>query len=626
VHDESGQTYYFNEISGETSWEPPVIENKKKDRLEAEQSEVSSVSEQQDSVTDNTMDEPLTNKEVDSSDIPEVVKESVRNESGEVSHLPKDWTSVVDEDTGKVYFYNVVTGETSWEPPYSDNQASSEFAEISKKSSDDFNKPLNEASQEDQELHGDALEGTPEVAVSLPPGWVTKVDGSTGKMFYHNLETGRNSWEPPSSDSALERKHSDRTEEDINDATENTEIFETQEAVTAEGEDANGIWEVVEDPDSGLTYYYNTHTGETTWENPFVDSEQTAEKHEEVSPPHFSDSEEVSQQPVEDDDGEESHTPQPPLPDDEINPNEKSDRIGDHVDFQGPDNENDDVLPQGWEAMRDPDTGDVYYVNAVEGISSWEKPMILSQDDDLHDDHPYSTDANGDEGINDVVERTEASDNNDEENSLPDNWEKVNDPDTGMFYFYNTLTEETTWDRPVGSNVAAEREYVPSDNCLTDTANVGAADSIQPQDTHRVTVSSNSHLGEQTKWIGRRCGASIGFGGSICFTRGGNIVVHKLSDLVSQDVVVTQEASKARVGIQGSLASAPEDVTAKYISDCAKSAPEDLLWGLVDITSLGKGRTRSQEKHVIVDLLNQSGGVSGDAKPSVRVNGVEDSK
>lgn len=32
-------------------------------------------------------------------------------------------------------------------------------------------------------------------------------------------------------------------------------------------------------------------------------------------------------------------------------------------------------------------------------------------------------------------------------------WQAAKDPDTGDLYYYNTETDETTWDKPVGATI-----------------------------------------------------------------------------------------------------------------------------------------------------------------------------
>ena len=65
VDPSSGNTYYYNATTGETSWEPPA----------------------------GFAAAPAA------------------------SSLPSEWQEGYDESTGKTYYYNTVTGETSWDPP-----------------------------------------------------------------------------------------------------------------------------------------------------------------------------------------------------------------------------------------------------------------------------------------------------------------------------------------------------------------------------------------------------------------------------------------------------------------------------------------------------------------------------
>lgn len=67
--------------------------------------------------------------------------------------LPEGWGAYQD-DQGRTYYANPMTGETSWDPPAP--------------------------------------------AVVLPDGWTAHQDPETGKTFYANVTTGESSWEPPS--------------------------------------------------------------------------------------------------------------------------------------------------------------------------------------------------------------------------------------------------------------------------------------------------------------------------------------------------------------------------------------------------------------------------------------------
>ena len=78
--------------------------------------------------------------------------------------------------------------------------------------------------------------------------WVEQVDEATGRKFWLNADTGFTSWDDPNAELS-------------------SGAGGEQEEEDEEGADEAGEWEEAQD-DSGNTYYYNTATGETSWENP----------------------------------------------------------------------------------------------------------------------------------------------------------------------------------------------------------------------------------------------------------------------------------------------------------------------------------------------------------------------
>ncbi|XP_038591788.1 rho GTPase-activating protein 27 isoform X1 [Micropterus salmoides] len=90
VDEESGQEYYYHPATGRTTWDNPFL----------------------DSPTDP---EPLTSEEPCSPSPPQSPAFSLSTASPPA--WTSDWEQLVDETSGRPYFYNPMSGETSWEPP-----------------------------------------------------------------------------------------------------------------------------------------------------------------------------------------------------------------------------------------------------------------------------------------------------------------------------------------------------------------------------------------------------------------------------------------------------------------------------------------------------------------------------
>eukprot|EP00929_Paragymnodinium_shiwhaense_P079859 TRINITY_DN41628_c0_g1_i1.p1 TRINITY_DN41628_c0_g1~~TRINITY_DN41628_c0_g1_i1.p1 ORF type:complete len:1389 (+),score=315.31 TRINITY_DN41628_c0_g1_i1:133-4299(+) len=92
------------------------------------------------------------------------------------SQLPEGWESVVDPSSGKVYYANRRTGESSWDMPALKVQS----------------KPPAVAAA------APALQAPD----SLPEGWETAVDPASGQVYYANRKTGQSSWTRPAAPAA----------------------------------------------------------------------------------------------------------------------------------------------------------------------------------------------------------------------------------------------------------------------------------------------------------------------------------------------------------------------------------------------------------------------------------------
>lgn len=80
--------------------------------------------------------------------------------------LPAGWEAVTDASSGKTYYCNRATGESSWTPPAAPAAVA-------------------------------PPPPPPNMGMQLPPGWETASDPASGKTYYFNRATNQTSWDPP---------------------------------------------------------------------------------------------------------------------------------------------------------------------------------------------------------------------------------------------------------------------------------------------------------------------------------------------------------------------------------------------------------------------------------------------
>lgn len=209
---DSGETYYANEVTGESSW-----------------------------------DRPANRQPVGVQSVAGTIDDNDNDDDEDDNDLPPDWIALEDADSGDTYYLNQVTMATTWDKPCKENghgaSVASEMDQNSQQASD------NDSS-------ADATNDN-----ILPPGWEPVLDPSSGDYYYAH-ESGETQWDRPefsqSDHSGMDSSTNQAPPQDDGDGDDHP----------TDDEDLPPGWFAAVDEDSGDRYYCNEATGETTWDFP----------------------------------------------------------------------------------------------------------------------------------------------------------------------------------------------------------------------------------------------------------------------------------------------------------------------------------------------------------------------
>ena len=168
-----------------------------------------------------------------------------------------EWLTGVDTKTGKTYYVKTATGESQWEQPTVESVKSLEVPVESDESTVSIVQPVAPPTT------AESSTTTTTATTALPLNWIARTDAATGHVYYANTLTGVSQWEQPTVEPEQEAS--------VKSAEAPVSVVATTTTTTTPSEPAAVVeteWLTKLDTKTGKTYYVNTATGISQWEQP----------------------------------------------------------------------------------------------------------------------------------------------------------------------------------------------------------------------------------------------------------------------------------------------------------------------------------------------------------------------
>jgi hypothetical protein len=613
VDPSSGKNYYYNELSGETTWDRPIMDDEMMDDVITDG--VVNESKVDDTVLevenkDNAAD---ANQEEDHDSVgnvlhPASVVKTVHNK------LPQGWDEAVDE-SGETYYYHEVTGETTWEMPVSEESAvvadpasvvaPSHAASVNVGNIDD---PEDEVDDADVDNPESVTTTNQQQELQEDDEWIEATDPTSGDTYYYNSTTGETSWTKPKP----QQNHGSSGEEE-----EEILLKVKENEVEVEGEPemqyVTSNVGVAKAPASGesLGWTRVDHPSPASNQDNVVPHSASGDENDDVSPKE-------GWAEITDKVGALDIT----LPHDNYSRKDVSVDEGSMTGVDVPEAthalQEQDVqadqahIEEDWIEATDPTSGNIYYYNSATGETSWTKPEPRLLDDDKEAEFveteetalerhipPEDSVGNAEQPAPDDDHYFEEVDNGPETRQevahtlLPEGWVEVKDQTSGMVYYYNETSGETTWDCPARKELLTAKEdpITVSKTC---------ASVSQPHIQVRSSVDRHSRPAHAI--------ATFGFGGRLCTMiprvaaslsgiapkrgqdrptlRRGPVVIHRVCGLIPRDHEYSIPSNATAPFAP--LINSQEDQVLLHL-DTMSSSNDNLLWNIINIAAQNKG-------------------------------------
>ncbi|GMH97968.1 hypothetical protein TrVE_jg4200 [Triparma verrucosa] len=348
----------------------------------------------------------------------------LRRTASKVVMKEKEWVEYFDEKRGMPFYYNIITGDSTWAKPDGIEGVKSVREEIEGEGEggaggggEDWMDGIDAEEVEEEEEEGGEEGGGEKKGeedwqlkrqksvreVVTTSGWSKYKDPSTNATFYFNERSGESRWEPP--------------EEFASPTAGGDDEWEVKRTSSVRKKGV-GDWVQYEDPSNGdAPFWHNIKTGESSWERP--DDFESDDEGDDGGGGGGGGGGDDQMQGLE----------------------QFLNQVATNVDTPMTEEKKDPA--EDWETHLDAESKRVYYFNKVTQMSTWDKPPELVEKEGLN-------------VVKSLGQELDDESGDELENSLVGGWKEFTDKASGRKYFFNPTTKESRWDSLEGGRESGE--------------------------------------------------------------------------------------------------------------------------------------------------------------------------